>query len=117
MKRIRLLTSLGRGAKLSLAGLFVAGAMAATVPDSAEATPVYHVCYPGNELGAYNWAYDAEGNFSDFIEINDCALESMGAGPQDYQNVLDHELGHAAGYGHSDHSSDLMFPQMLITGY
>jgi hypothetical protein len=117
LKRIELLASVGRVAMLLLAGLLMAGAMAAAMPDRAEATPVYNTCYPGDELGAYNWAYDKYGNFTDFIEINECALDSMGAGPQDYQNVLDHELGHAAGNGHSDDSAELMYPQMLITGY
>ena len=117
LKSKELLASVGKGAKLSLAGLLMMGAMTIAIPDLAEATPVYDVCYPGNEVGAYNWAYDEYGNFSNYIEINSCALDRMGAGPQDYQNVLDHELGHAAGYGHSDDSSNLMFPQMLITGY
>ena len=117
MKKIELLASVSRGAKLSLAGLLVAGTMAVAMPDRAEATPVYDVCYPGDELGAYNWAYDEYGNYTDFIEMNTCALDSMGAGPQDYQNVLDHELGHAAGEDHSGDSSDLMYPQMLVTGY
>jgi hypothetical protein len=112
-----LLTSLGRGARLSLAGLLVAGATATAVPDRAEATPVYSTCYPGNELGAYNWAYDEYGNFSDFIEINECALDSMGAGPEDRARVLEHELGHAQGHDHSADYYDVMFPQMLITGY
>ncbi len=117
MKRIETLASVGKGAKLWLAGLLLAGAMVVAVPGRAEATPVYSTCYPGNELGAYNWAYDEYGNFTDFIEINECALDSMGAGPEDRARVLEHELEHAQGYAHSEDPYDVMFPQMLITGY
>jgi hypothetical protein len=117
LKRIETLASVGRGAKLSLAALLVAGAMAAAVPDRAEATPVYSTCYPGDELGAYNWAYDEYGNFTDFIEMNECALDRMGAGPEDRARVLEHELEHAQGYDHSDDPYDTMYPQMLVTGY
>ncbi len=117
MKRIELLASVGRGAKLLLAGLLMAGALAAAMPDRAEAAPVYSVCYPGDEVGAYNWAYDEYGNFTDFIEMNECALDSMGAGPEDRARVLEHELEHAQGYGHSDEPYDVMYPVMLMTGY
>ena len=117
MKRIELLASVGRGAKLSLAGLLVAGAMAAAMPDRVDATPIYSVCYPGDEVGYYEWYDDGQGNFTDSIGINDCALDSMGAGPEDRAWVLEHELEHAQGYGHSDDPYDAMYPQMLITGY
>lgn len=103
--------------KLSLAGLFVAGAMAAVVPNRAEATPIYSVCYPGDEVGYYEWYDDGQGNFTDSIGINDCALDSMGAGSEDRARVLEHELEHAQGYGHSDDPYDVMYPHILITGY
>ena len=110
----------GRGAKLWLMALVVAAAIAVTMlaatPDSAEATPVYSACYPGDEVGFYNWAYDEYGNFSDYIEMNECALDRLGAGPLDRQRVLDHELGHANGHGHSDHADDLMSPYMVMWG-
>ena len=119
MKRIELVAFVGREARLSLAALLMAAAMAVAMamPDRAEATPVYNVCYPGDELGAYNWAYDEYGNFSDFIEINDCALDRMGAGPEDRARVLEHELEHAQGLGHTEDPYDVMYPQMLVTGY
>lgn len=45
------------------------------------------------------------------------AAASMAAGPEDRARVLEHELEHAQGYGHSDDPYDVMYPQMLITGY
>lgn len=107
-----------RVTKLSLGTLLVAVALAmlAVTPDRAEATPVYSACYPGDEVGFYNWAYDEYGNFSDYIEMNECALDRLGAGPMDRQRVLEHELGHAAGYGHSDHADDIMSPYMVMWG-
>ncbi len=120
MKRIALVALVDRRAKLSLATLLIAiaaaVAMLAATPDRAEATPVYSVCYPGDEVGAYNWAYDEYGNFTDFIEMNECALESLGAGPTDYARVLDHELGHAQGLYHSDYAYDTMHPYMVMWG-
>ena len=110
----------GRGAKLLLAALVVAAAMAvvmlAATPDRAQATPVYSVCYPGDEVGYYEWYDDGQGNFTDHIGINECALERLGAGPGDRQRVLEHELEHANGNGHSDHGGDLMYPYMVMWG-
>ena len=118
MKNVALLVLVGRRVKLSLVALVVAAAMAmlAVTPDRAEATPVYSACYPGDEVGWYNWSYDEYGNYSDFIEMNECALDRLGAGPMDRQRVLDHELGHANGNGHSDYAGDTMYPYMVMWG-
>ncbi len=40
----------------------------------------------------------------------------MGAGPADYQAVIDHEMGHALGYGHSYDPYSTMYPTTTITG-
>lgn len=105
-----------KAVKLSLATLLVAGAMVAAVPDRAEATPIYSTCYSGDEVGRYEWAIDEYGNFTDSIYMNECALESLGAGPEDYQRVLEHELGHAQGLDHSSVTSDTMYPVIDIWG-
>ena len=94
----------------------IAVAMLGLAPDRAEATPVYSVCYPGDEVGYYEWYDDGQGNFTDHIGINECALDRLGAGPIDRERVLEHELGHAAGYGHSDHADDTMHPYMVMWG-
>ena len=106
-----------RVAKLSVATLFwaVTLAMAAAMP--AGATPIYNTCYGlGGDLGSYEWAVDEDGNYTDVIHIDECALEDLGGGPTDYERVLEHEQGHAAGVPHSSEPSDTMHPVLWIEG-
>lgn len=113
----------GRAAKLSAAGLVAAAALALAAneaqaqsqADTDGYVPTYSVCYATNELGFYSYTtdgYTTEG----VIYINDCALQRLGAGPNDRQRVLEHEWGHAIGLPHSSDPSHYMYPYETITG-
>jgi hypothetical protein len=118
-KKIVILPRVRWGAQASLAGLVVVLVMAisAVTAEDAHATPIYSTCYDGgNEVGYYEWYDDGQGNFTDGIYINECALDAMGAGPLDRQRVVQHELGHADGHDHSSDPYNVMYPQMVIWG-
>ena len=68
--------------------------------DSDGRVPVVNSCWAGNSVGIYQWysnGYTTQGK----ILINNCALDRLGAGPQDRQAVVAHEQGHARGLPHS----------------
>ncbi len=118
--------AVGRALKL-VAGVAVAAILAFVVaPDDAEAqtniqadsdgyVPVVYSCWAGSEVGTYSWYFDGY-TTTGTITINQCLLDSMGAGPNDYQAVIDHEMGHAMGYGHSSDPYSSMYPTTTITG-
>lgn len=123
-----------RMAKLLVAVLFAVVALAVAAPDRAEAqavdpsiadsdgyVPVYEVCLPADpglgDIGGGYVPYSPDGvTVEGFILLNVCALEELGAGPNDIQYVIAHEMGHAAGLLHSDDPNDLMYPAYRITG-
>jgi hypothetical protein len=121
-----------RAAKLSVAALFAVATMAVAAPadaqevdpsvaDSDGYVPVYLVCVPEDPLlgdigGGYIPLDDGFGGVEGIIMVNVCALERLGAGPNDIEYVIAHEMGHAAGLLHSDDPNDLMYPAYRITG-
>lgn len=111
----------GRALKLAAAVLFASVALA-LIADDANAqmdsdgyVPVYYSCWAGGEVGLYTWTSDGY-TTSGTITINQCLLDSKGAGPTDYQNVIAHEMGHSQGLGHSSDPYSTMYPTTPITG-
>ncbi len=68
-----------------------------------------------SNLALYSWTNDGFATYGEIL-IDDCALDAMGAGPEDRERVLAHERGHANGLLHSDNPDDLMYPIVPITG-
>jgi len=116
-----------RTAKLWSVGLLLAVAVAVAMPEKAEASsegwwvdsdgyvPVYSACYPGVELGYYDAYYDGYAVYGT-IYINDCALQRLGAGPYDREQIIAHEMGHARGLPHSPDPNSYMYWWYDITG-
>ncbi len=86
-----------------------------SMADSDGYVPVYSTCYPGNQLGYYSWYFDGYTTYGE-IYINECALQALGAGPNDRARVIEHEMGHARGLGHSSDPNSIMYPVTMITG-
>ncbi len=134
MKKATCLTPTVGTAKLSVAALFAVVVMTVAAPGRADAqavdpsvadsdgyVPVYEVCLPedpslGDIGGGYIPMDDGFGGVAGVIFVNVCALQELGAGPNDIQYVIDHEMGHAQGLLHSNDPDDLMYPAYRITG-
>jgi hypothetical protein len=124
-----------RAAKLSVAALLAAAAMAVATPDPADAAdvgflgpdsdigfvdsdgyvPLYRDCLP-NDLGAVYVPYYDGTSIIGSIVINECAIERFGVGPTDLQKLIEHEMGHARGLLHTDDPNDIMYPYLPVTG-
>ena len=93
-----------------------------SIADSDGVVPVYEVCIPEDpllgDIGGGYLPLSPDGGFTveGVIFLNACGLQKLGSGPNDIQRVLAHELGHAAGFLHTDDTSDLMFPFYPPTG-
>jgi Matrixin len=127
-----------RVTKLSMALVLITAVVAGTVPGYAAAqavnpsiadsdgyVPVYEVCLPedpslapigGHIGGGYIPLDDGFGGIEGVIILNVCALEALGAGPNDIETLIAHEMGHAMGLEHSDDPGDLMYWAQPITG-
>ncbi len=86
-----------------------------SVADSDGYVPVYYTCYAGAELGYYDWYSDGYAVYGS-VTIDSCAMDALGAGPLDYERLMAHEFGHAAGYGHSLDPYDVMYHYLTIMG-
>jgi len=123
---------------LKAAKLLIAALLAATtvvvVADRADAqevdpsiadtdgyVPIYTVCSESDSSepyvpGAAYFPVQNGDTVEGFILFDVCAAEAVGAGPNDIQRALEHELGHARGLLHSDDPNDIMYPVVTVTG-
>ena len=121
--------------RLSLVTLLAAVAIAVAAPDRADTAeigflapdsdigfadsdgyvPLYHDCLD-NDMGALYVPYYDGSSIIGSIIINDCAIERFGVGPNDLQQLIAHEMGHARGLLHTDDPDDIMYPYLYVTG-
>ena len=92
-----------------------------SIADTDGYVPIYTVCFgsdasepfvPGAAYIPYQYGDVVEG----IILFDVCVAEELGLGPNDIQLAIEHELGHARGFLHSDDPNDIMYPVLPITG-
>jgi hypothetical protein len=122
-----------RATKLLIAA-FLAAATMAVVADRAGAqevdpsiadtdgyVPIYTVCFGSDPSepyvpGAAYIPFQNGDTVEGLILFDVCAAEEVGAGPNDIQRALEHELGHAQGFLHTNDPDNIMYPAVPVTG-
>jgi hypothetical protein len=92
-----------------------------SIADTDGYVPIYTVCFGSDSSepyvpGAVYIPFQNGDTVEGIILFDVCAAEAVGAGPNDIQRALEHELGHAQGFLHSDDPNDIMYPVVTVTG-
>jgi len=101
------------------------GAVATGTPaDSDGRVPIKRVCHADKQWESwYRWDKyeypDGSEKVVGTIYLDECKLRDLGAGPDDEKNFIDHERGHAAGWGHGQgtpETNPAYHPKVKVTG-
>ena len=92
-----------------------------SIADTDGYVPIYTVCFgsDSNEPyvpGAAYIPFQNGDTVEGIILFDVCAAEEVRAGPNDIQRALEHELGHAQGFLHSNDPNNIMYPEVTVTG-
>jgi hypothetical protein len=122
-----------RAAKLLVAALLAAATLMVvadhagaqeidpSIADTDGYVPIYTVCFGSDSSepyvpGAAYIPFQNGDTVEGIILFDVCAAEEVGAGPNDIQRALEHELGHAQGFLHSNDPNKTMYPEATVTG-